>query len=83
MKTFDIRQKPHRYIETAQIKKVKAIYAMVEEEIQETNGYWKDPEFLAELKRRDEEYLAGKSKTYTLEEALKKARLAVKKIKKK
>lgn len=80
MKTIDIRQKLHRYIETAQDKKVKAIYAMVEEEIQETNSYWNNPEFLAELKRRDEEYLTGKSKTYTLEEALKKARSAVKKV---
>lgn len=83
MKTVDIREKLHHYIETAQPKKVKAIYAMVEDEIAETYDYWKDGEFLAELKQREEDFRLGKSKSYTLEETLKKVREAVKKVKRK
>ena len=82
MKTVEIREKLHHYIETAKDKKVKAIYAMVEDEIQETYDYWNDEKFLAELDRREEDFRLGKSKSYTLKEALKKARLAVKKVKK-
>ena len=63
MNTTDIRQKLHHYIETAQDKKVKAIYAMVEDEIQETYDYWNDEEFLSELRRRQESYISGQAKT--------------------
>ncbi|MFM8758200.1 MAG: hypothetical protein ACKODS_01455 [Methylophilaceae bacterium] len=80
MKDAVIRQKLHQYIETAQPKKVKAIYAMVEEEIQEVSHHWDDPKFLAELQKRDEDYLSGKSKTYSMEQTLRRARLAVKKV---
>lgn len=45
VKTVEIKQKLHHYIETAQDKKLKAIYAMVEDEIQETYDYWNDQEF--------------------------------------
>jgi len=44
MKTADIRQKLHHYLETAQDKKVKAIFAMVEDEIEKpiTTGMMKN-----------------------------------------
>ena len=67
MNTSDIRQKLHHYIETAQDKKVKAIFAMVEDEIAETFDYWSDETFIAELQRRETDYLNGTAKTFTLE----------------
>ena len=57
MTTEDIRQKLHHYIETAQDKKVKTIFAMVEDEIEETYDYWNDEKFVAELQRRENAYL--------------------------
>lgn len=81
--TIDIRQKLHHYIETAQNKKVKAIFAIVEDEIEETYDHWNDEAFVAELKRRETSYLKGTSKTYTLEQSFSKARQAVKKVKSK
>jgi hypothetical protein len=72
MKDVEIRQRLHHYIETDQTKKVKAIYSMAEDEIQETNDYWKDEEFLAELEQREEDFRLGKSTSYASEEALKK-----------
>ncbi len=83
MKTTDIRQKLHHYIETAQDKKVKAIYAMVEDEIQETYYHWNDEEFLSELRRRQESYISGKAKTYTLSETMSEIKQAIKKVNKK
>ncbi|HEY6975263.1 MAG TPA: hypothetical protein VH396_03175 [Chitinophagaceae bacterium] len=81
MKTEEIKQKLHRYIETANEKKLKAIYTMVEEEIEETSDLWNDEEFVAELERREKEYLKGTAKTYSLKEAEARARQAIKKVK--
>jgi hypothetical protein len=83
MKTVEIREKLHHYIETAQDKKVKAIYAMVEDEIQETYDYWNDDEFLTELRRRQESYISGEAKTYTLQETMSDIKKAIKKVNKK
>jgi len=80
MTTTAIRQKLHQYIETAQDKKVKAIFAMVEEEIAEASDHWKDEKFVAELERREAAYRNGTAKTFTIEQAVKKARTAVKKV---
>ncbi len=83
MKTVDIRQKLHQYIETAQDKKVKAIFAMVEEEIEEIAGHWNNKKFVTELERRETAYINGTAKVLTLEQAVGKARSAVKKAKNK
>ena len=83
MKTVDIRQRLHHYIETAQDKKVKAIYAIVGDEIEETYDRWNDAAFVAELERRETAYLNGKAKTFTLEQSLSRAKQAIKKIKRK
>ncbi len=83
MNTTDIRQKLHHYIETAQDKKVKAIYAMVEDEIQETYDYWNDEEFLSELRRRQESYISGQAKTYTVSETMREIKQAIKRVNKK
>ncbi len=76
MDTVDIRQKLHHYIETAQDKKVKAIFAMVEDEIEETYNYWDDETFVSELQRREKAYLEGVAKTYSLEQTVARARQA-------
>lgn len=83
MKTADIRHKLHHYIETAQDKKVKAIFAMVEDEIEETYDHWNDEKFVAELQRRENAYLNGSAKTFTLKQSVNRAKQAVKKVKSK
>jgi hypothetical protein len=83
MKTVDIRQKLHHYIETAKDKKVKAIFAMVEEEIEETSDYWEDKEFMAELEKREATYQNGKASVFTVTQAIAKARAGIKKVKNK
>jgi len=77
--TVEIRQKLHDYIESAPDKKVEAIYTMVKEEIGEAYYHWEDEEFVAELQRRDDEYLSGNAKTYTMNEAIERARQAIEK----
>jgi isocitrate lyase len=81
MSTSDIRQKLHNYIETAQSKKVKAIFAMVEEEIEENYSHWKDEAFLDEIKRREKNYLKGKTRTYSIEESITRAKQSLKNVK--
>ncbi len=54
MKTAEIRSRLHRFIDTVADKKVKAIYTIFEENIEESEDY--TPEFKAELDRRYEEY---------------------------
>lgn len=67
MSTITIRQKLHRYIETAQDKKVKAIFAMVEDEIKDDAIEWTD-DFLIELNKRASDYENGKVQGRTWEE---------------
>ncbi len=83
MSTTDIRQKLHNYIETAQDKKVKAIFAMVEEEIEENYNHWKDETFVAEINRREKNYLKGKTKAYTIEESVTRAKKSLQNAKRK
>ena len=52
MKSAELREKLHSYIDTAQEKKLQAIYTMVEEEIDESNNLWENEGFVAELERR-------------------------------
>jgi hypothetical protein len=51
MKTTAIRQRLHQFIETAEEKKVKAIYTLFEDEITQDEWEYTD-EFKAELDRR-------------------------------
>ncbi len=83
MKTDEIRQKLHHYIDTAQEKKVKAIFAMVEEEIEETYDHWEDAGFVAELQRRENAYVEGTAKSFTLKQSFTNAQQALKKVKRK
>lgn len=62
MSTAAIRKKLHQYIDIADEKKLKAIFTMVEDEIEETSVFWSDPSFINELKRRERSYLNGSGK---------------------
>ncbi|MFX1707172.1 addiction module protein [Chitinophaga sp. CC14] len=57
-----IREKLHDYIRFADDKKVKAIYTMVEDEINHVYDPLEDPQYLDMLDRRIEEYESGKVK---------------------
>jgi len=71
MTTSTIRERLHTYLDIADDKKVKAIYALVEEDIVENaemNDHWKDPEFVAEMNRRAAEMESGAVKGSSWEE---------------
>ena len=70
MKTSALKQKLHDYIDTANEKKLKAIYTILEHEIEDRYDWRNDEEWVAELNRREGACLDGSTKTYTLDETL-------------
>jgi len=60
--------------ELQQLEKVKAIYTMVEDEINEQVNLWGDKTFLEEIDMRLAEYENGSIKTSTFEEIKQKAK---------
>ena len=68
MNTTTIRQKLHEYIKVADDKKVKAIYTIVESDINEMNEWWNDENFIAELDKRSSDLKSGKDKGVAWEE---------------
>lgn len=79
MTTTAIRQKLMDYLQTADVKKIKAIYTMVEDEITTNSNDW-DEEFVKEMESRSKSFSNGTAKTYSWEET---KRAAVKKVKEK
>jgi hypothetical protein len=61
MSSAQIRQKLFEYIRFANEKKVRAIYTMVEDEIEEKHDLWTES-FTAEMERRVKEIESGKVK---------------------
>jgi predicted transcriptional regulator len=61
------REKLQEYIKTADDKKVKAIFTMLETEI-ETNNWWKDESLIKQFDKEYANYVSGKDKAYSLEE---------------
>ena len=72
MTTTIIRKKLVDYLKLADDKKVKAIYTMVEDEINTAENDW-DKNFVKEINRRSRDFKNGNSKTYTWEETKKAA----------
>jgi hypothetical protein len=62
-----IRHKLYDYIRVADDKKLKAIYYLLENEIEQTAEWWKDKEFVKELDNRYTALENGTDKGVTLE----------------
>jgi hypothetical protein len=69
MTTAAIRQKLYDYIRVAEEKKIKAIYTMLEKEIEQEFDCWNDGDFIEELDRRSDDYKNGKIVGVPWEEA--------------
>lgn len=68
MKTTVIRERLHEYIEHADSKQLKAIYTLLEKELEPDYKY--DAATLNMLYKRRENHLQGKSKTFSGKEAI-------------
>ncbi len=68
-----VKEKLHQYIDHADDKKVQAIAAFVENDIEHNYNIF-DDEMMAVLKERRANYLSGKSRTFTVEESMENAR---------
>jgi hypothetical protein len=79
MKTTAIREKLANYLKVADEKKLKAIYTMVEDEINTQANDW-DPDFIGELEKRSKAGSKPSGKTYTWEQT---KRAAMKRVKSK
>ena len=66
MTTTAIREKLVNYLQVAD-EKLKAIYTMVEDEINTAANDW-DDDFIKELERRSKSFINGTAKTYSWEE---------------
>lgn len=62
MNTTTIRKKLSEYIKVADDKKVKAIYTIVEREINEMDQWWNDKNLIEELNSRSADLKSGKDK---------------------
>lgn len=82
MKVAIIRERLQRFIETAEEKKLLAIYTLVEEDIK-AESHWEDEGFVAEMEARYKSYTSGKSRTISLDEVEARARKATKSAKRK
>lgn len=68
MNTSTIRKKLSEYIKVADDKKVKAIYTIVEREINEMDHWWDNKDLIGELNSRSEDLKSGKDKGIGWEE---------------
>ena len=75
MRTTQIRQQLHDFIDSAEDKKLKAIYTLLEDDISE--GYQFSEDQKKELDRRYDDYMNGIGKTHTWEETVAMARQAL------
>jgi hypothetical protein len=77
MSSAQIRQRLYEYIRFANEKKVKALYTMLEEEIEEKHEIWTKA-FTAEMQHRTKEMESGKVKGKTRSDVSRKAYAIVK-----
>lgn len=62
-----LRNKLYDYIRVADDKKLKAIYHLLEDDIEATNEWWKDKQIVAEMDTRYDGLASGKDKGVTKE----------------
>ena len=65
---LSIRNKLFDYIRVADNKKLSAIYNLLENEIEHTNEWWKDKQFVKELDSRYNALESGEDKGFTTAE---------------
>ena len=65
-----LRNKLYEYIRVADDKKLKAIYNLLEDDIEATNEWWKDKQLVAEMDARYDALVSGKDKGVSKEELL-------------
>ena len=70
MGTSQIRQRLHNYLEVADDKKIKALYAIMEDNINEASVEY-TAEFTKELDKRYADYKAGKQQLVDADESKK------------
>ena len=75
MRTAEIKQKLHEYIESAEDKKLKAIYTLLETDI--AHEFTFTDEQKKELDKRYDDYMNGVGEIYTWEETVAMARQAL------
>ena len=63
-----IRHKLYDFIRVADEKKLNAIYHLLQDEIDQTQEWWKDKAFTAELDHRYQSLENGTDKGYTFDE---------------
>lgn len=63
-----IRNKLYDYMRVADDKKISAIYHLLESEIEQTNEWWKNKKFTAELDSRYQAIENVSDKGFTVEE---------------
>ncbi len=68
METHEIRKKLQDYIASAEEEKVKAIYTVLESDIDNVYDHWDDPEFVAEMDSRMKSIEDGTAETISMEE---------------
>ena len=68
MTTTAIRERLYDYIRVADEKKIKAIYTMLEGEVDECIEWWKDKEFTNKLDKEFAAWKSGKEKAFSLSE---------------
>jgi len=68
MSSAAIRNKLYDYIRVADDKKLNAIYNLLENEIEQTNEWWKDKKFTKELDNRYQVLENGSDKGFTIDQ---------------
>jgi hypothetical protein len=68
MTTLAIRTKLFDYIRSANDKKVKAIFTILENEIAETANWWEDKTLIADFDKRFADWESGKDKGFSIKE---------------
>ena len=68
MTTSALREKLYGYIRVAEDKKIKAMYTMFENEIENELEWWQDAGFIKELDKEFIAWKSGKTNGYTREE---------------
>lgn len=64
MNTTAIRQKLCEYIDVADEEKVKAIYSIIKNDLNETDDWWNDQDFITTLDRISNDLKNGTDKGY-------------------